>query len=310
MQTILGAGGAIGVELAKVLPDYTDTVRLVSRTPRRVNPGDELHAADLTRPEEVSGAVEGSEIIYLTVGLPYKFKVWQEIWPALMHNVIEACKIHGTKLVFFDNIYMYHPDYLPALTEETPVQPVSKKGAIRAAIAGMIWKEVSRGNLEALIARSADFYGPSIADTSVLTEMVFEPLSQGKKANWLGSDTYKHSFTYTPDAAKATAILGNTPEVYNQVWHLPTAADPPTGKEWIQGIAREMNVQPKYRVASKLMVRLMGIFMPVMRELVEMMYQYQRDYVFNSSKFDQRFDLTPTSYAEGIREIVRVDYSD
>jgi len=310
MQTVLGAGGAIGVELAKALPEYTDTIRLVSRQPRAVNADDQLHAADLTKSDEVFKAVEGSDVVYLTVGLPYKLKVWQAAWPALMHNVIEACKAHNSKLVFFDNIYMYDPDYLPALTEETPIEPVSRKGAVRAAIAGMIWKEVSRGNLEALIARAADFYGPSIAGTSVLTEMVFEALGQGKKANWLGSDKYQHSFTYTPDAGKATALLGNTPEAYNQVWHMPTAADPPTGREWIQAIAGKMAVEPKYRVANKFMVRLMGLFVPVMRELVEMMYQYERDYVFVSDKFEQAFDLKPTPYAEGIREIVRTDYRD
>lgn len=57
-----------------------------------------------------------------------------------------------------------------------------------------------------------------------------------------------------------------------------------------------------------MMVRIAGLFMPVMRETVEMMYQYDRDYVFDSSKFEKRFSFTPCPYREGIRKIVETDY--
>ena len=310
MQTILGSGGAIGVELAKALKLYTNNIRLVSRNPQAVNPNDHLLSADLTKSEDVLKAVEGSEIVYLTVGLPYNINVWQATWPNLMRNVIDACKAHRAKLVFFDNIYMYDSSHLDHMIEETPINPVSKKGVIRAQIAKMILDEVEKGSLEALIARSADFYGPSIKNTSVLTETVFKNFSNGKKANWMGSVKYKHSFTYTPDAGMATARLGNTADAYNQVWHLPTTSNPLTGKEWIEAIAKEMGVKPKFQVAPKFLVRIIGIFVPIMREMVEMVYQYDRDYVFDSSKFEKRFNFKPTPYLEGIKSIVKEDYGD
>lgn len=309
MQTILGSGGAIGVELASILPRYTSEIRLVSRQPKPVNASDHLLAADLTRPDAVMDAVEGSDVVYVTVGFPYSARVWQATWPPFMQHVIAACKTHKARLVFFDNIYMYNPAYLNRMNEETPDGPVSTKGKVRKQVADMILREIERGNLQALIARSADFYGPSIEANSVLTETVFKNLSVGKKANWLGSLKYKHAFTYTPDAGKATALLGNTEDAYNQVWHLPTAADPPTGAQWIEMIAREMGVEPRYQVAPKWMVRLMGLFMPTMKELVEMMYQYENDYVFDSTKFETRFDVHPTSYEDGIRETVATDYA-
>lgn len=308
MQTILGSGGAIGIELAKALKKYTDNIRLVSRNPEVVNPDDQLFSADLTEATEVMSAVEGSQIVYLTVGFPYNTKLWKATWPLVMGNVIDACKAHHAKLVFFDNVYMYDPDHLNPMTEETPINPQSKKGKIRAEIAAMILDEVKDGNIQALIARSADFYGPSL-NTSVLTETVFKNLVKGKKANWLGPVSYKHSFTYTPDAGKATALLGNTSDAYNQVWHLPTASDPPTGKEWIEAIAAQMGVEAKYQAAPKFLVRIMGLFMPIMREMVEMMYQNDRDYVFDSSKFEKKFEMRPTPYAEGIKEIVESDYT-
>ncbi|KAA3654834.1 MAG: NAD-dependent dehydratase, partial [Calditrichaeota bacterium] len=114
--------------------------------------------------------------------------------------------------------------------------------------------------------------------------------------------------TYTPDAAKATALLGNTDKAYNQVWHLPTAGNPMTGKEWIEVIAKEMGQKPKYQVASRFIIKLLGLFVPIMREMPEMMYQYEGEYVFHSDKFEKAFDLKPTPYMEGIREIVDADY--
>jgi len=308
MQTILGAGGAIGVSLAKALMQYTSDIRLVNRHPVKVNESDHLVAADLMDPVQVKKAIEGSSIVYVTVGFPYSYKVWEASWPVFMKAVIQACQEAKCKLVFFDNMYLYDPDHLNGMNERTPVNPCSKKGAVRARIAQMIMDETQNGTLTALIARSADFYGPSIKQVSLLTETVFNNLASGKKANWLVSDSFKHSFTYVPDAGKATALLGNTEDAYNQVWHLPTAPDPMTGKEWVTAIANEMKVKPHYRVAPKVLIRIMGLFMPIMKETVEMLYQYDRDYVFDSRKFEDRFGIKPTPYREGIREIIRTDY--
>ena len=308
MQTILGSGGAIGIELAKALNEYSTDIRLVSRNPKKVNETDELFTADLLNPRDVREAVEGSSIVYATVGFPYAYKTWKQSWPVFIQNVIDACIEYKSKLVFFDNIYMYDSDHLNGMDEETPINPPSKKGKIRAEIADMIMDKVKEGKLTALIARSADFYGPGIKNTSVLTETVFNPLSKGKKANWMASLNFKHSYTYTPDAGKATALLGNSEKAYNQVWHLPTAENTLTGREWIDTIANEMGVEPKYQVATKFIVNLLGLFNPIMREMPEMMYQYDRDYIFNSDKFTNQFAFEVTPYREGIREIINSDY--
>ncbi len=307
MQSILGAGGAIGIELAKALPAFTSKIRLVSRNPQKVNATDELFPADLLNADEVNKAVKGSYIVYVTVGFPYNLKVWKKSWPTFISNVIQACMEHHCKLVFFDNIYMYDQDYLNGMTEETPINPPSKKGQVRAEIAKLIMDKVKAGELTALIARSSDFYGPKV-QTSMLTETVFKPLSNGKKANWMGPVHFKHSFTFTPDAGKATALLGNTEDAYNQVWHLPTAENPPTGKEWIEAIAKELDVKPKYQALSKFLIRIIGLFVPIMKEMVEMLYQYDRDYDFDSKKFENRFKIKPTPYRDGIKEIIKSDY--
>lgn len=302
MQVILGAGGAIGNELAKELKNYTRKIRLVSRNPKKINDDDELFPGDLTDGQFVENALKGADVAYLTVGLPYRLKTWRQQWPVIMRNTISACKKHRCKLVFFDNMYLYDSKKLSPMMEETDVNPPSKKGKVRAQIAEMLMHEVENGKLNALIARAADFYGPGI-NNSMFNEAVVKNLKAGKKANWFCSTQFKHNFTYTPDAAKATALLGNTESAYGQVWHLPTVPAK-TMEEWISLTAEELNVASKTMVVSKFLIGVLGLFNPLMREMKEMLYQYDRDYEFDSSKFETVFNVKATPAKEAIKAIV------
>jgi nucleoside-diphosphate-sugar epimerase len=303
MQTILGSSGIIGTELAKALTQYTDKIRLVSRNPKRVNPNDQLVVADLTDANQVLSAVEGSQVVYLTVGLQYKISVWQTQWPLIMKNVIDACKTHKAKLVFFDNVYAYGL-VKGWMKEDTFANPTSKKGEVRAQIAQMIMTEVEKGHLDAIIARAADFYGPK-TPLSFATVTVFENFKKGKKAQWFIDADKKHSMTYTPDAGKATALLGNTTSAYNQIWHLPTDKNVLTGKEFIEIAAKAFGVEPKYMVLKKWTIQLVGMFVPVVKESYEMLYQNEYDYLFDSTKFERAFNFKLTSYQDGIMETVK-----
>lgn len=300
-QTILGAGGAIGTPLAKELRGYTDKIRLVSRHPQPVNATDELFPADLSVATQVNEAVKDSDVVYLTVGFKYSRKVWRVRWPRLMRAVINACTTHQAKLVFFDNVYMYDPDHLGRMSETTPVRPTSQKGRTRAVVAQMLMKHVEQGNLTALIARSADIYGPR---NSMLVEMVYKRLARRKRALWIANIDKTYTPTFTSDAARATAMLGNTPDAYNQVWHLPTDRTPLSVRKWIEMFAENLGVDSKVTVLPTWSLSVLGLFMPIMREIKELSYQYDRDYIFDSRKFEQRFKVTPTAPDKGVRWIV------
>lgn len=302
-QTILGANGTIGKLLAKELLNYTQDIRLVSRNPKKINESDEIFPADLTDIDMVDKAIEGSDIVYLVVGFDYNLKSWQNNWPKLMKATIESCIRHRAKLVFFDNVYMYHKSAIPNMTEDSPINPPSKKGQVRKEIAEMLLNALTEKKLDALIARAPDFYGPD-NQNSFLIQVVYNNLLKGKNANWFIDGTKKHSFIYTPDAAKATAILGNTPDAYNQVWHLPTDDHSLCGKEWLDLFNQEMKTDKKLSILPMFLIRILGVFMPFMREMPEMMYQYDQDYFFDSSKFKKRFNFTPTSYQSGVKQIV------
>lgn len=304
MQTILGAGGNIGAELARQLITYTPHIRLVARNPKAVNATDELMPADLLDGSQVDQAVAGSDVVYATVGFPYSTKVWQQSWPPFIKNTIAACEKHGAKLVFFDNVYMYDRSAIGHMTEESPINPPSEKGKIRAQIADMIMGEVKKGTLTALIARSADFYGPG-GNNSVMQAMVTDNLRKGKKSNWPADADKIHNFTYTPDAARATALLGNTPDAYNQVWHLPTDATQLTGRQWAALFAEAMSGKSGVQVMPAWLVGALGIFIPFMGEFKPMLYQYDQDYFFDSSKFGQRFsDFVTTTPQQAVDAIV------
>ena len=301
IQTILGSGGGIGIPLARELRNYTGQIRLVSRNPKKVNETDQLFPADVSDPDQVDKAIAGSEVVYVTIGFEYNLRVWQKTWPAFLQQVITSCKTHGAKLVFFDNVYMYDRAAIPFMTENSPVNPPSEKGKVRQQLREMILREVEAKSLTALIARAADFYGPDNKN-SALGIMVAENFRKGKKAQAFGDIRKIHTYTYTPDAAKATAILGNTPDAYNQEWHLPTTKERITTMRWIELIAGEMKTAPKVQPVPGWMIRILGIFIQVMKEFPEMLYQYEQDYIFDSSKFEKRFGIAATPPATGIRE--------
>src|SRR5262245_33578544 len=247
MQTILGANGTIGLQLSKELTAYTNKIRLVSRNPKKTNDTDELFPADLSDGQQVEKAIEGSEVVYLLVGFDYKLKIWQDKWPKLMRATIDACIRHHAKLVFFDNVYLYDKNAIPNMTEDSQLNSPSKKGKVRQQIVEMMMQDIKNGKLKGLVARSADFYGPR-NEKSVLQEMAYKNIKKGKTPMWMIDADKVHSFTYTPDAAKAVAILGNTADAYNQSWHLPTSAEKLTARQIINLFNKEMGASKKVTV--------------------------------------------------------------
>lgn len=298
MYTILGAGGAIANEFAKTLFKNKTPFTLVSRNPHSIYGGLTL-AADLTSKKQTDEVLRGASVVLLCPGLKYDIKIWEKHWPLIMSNTIEACEKYNLKLIFFDNIYMLGQVNGP-MKEDTPYNPISRKGELRARIATQLMEEINAGKINAIIARAADFYGPA-CKTSVLNTLVFDKMAKKKKAQWLINDSVVHSFTFTPDCGEALWLLSNNDNAWNQIWHMPTAKPPLTGKEIIQMSAEIFGTSPKHSIIGKGMVGFLGIFLKVMKEMKEMLYQYENDYIFDSTKFEQSFNFKPTTYREGIQ---------
>lgn len=304
-QVILGSTGAIGTALAKELSHYSTDLTLVSRNPERVNPNDKLISADLTSKENIEKSILGADIVYVTIGFPYKTSLWQKHWIPFMETVVENCIQNQSKLVFFDNIYAIGAKGVHHITEESPFCPSSKKGAIRAKINHLILKQMETGKLKALIARAPDFFGGKSGKNSLLTTLVFDRLKKGKKAQWFCSADKIHSFGYVPDLAKGTALLGNTKSAFNQVWNLPTDPQKLTGRDWIDLFAEELGCEPRFSIIPNWALKSLGVVVPIMWELAEMNYQFDRDYFFDSKKFNDFFDYKPMTPQNAVKEFVK-----
>ncbi len=301
--TILGAGGAIGSPLAELLIKQGKTVRLLSRSGHQMS-GAESRAVDVFDLAGLTDAVRGSMVVFLLVGLEYNTKVWVEKWELLMKNVLKACGEQEIPLIFFDNVYMYG-QVQGQMTEQTPFNPCSKKGEVRAKVATLLLDAVQSQQITASIARAADFYGPWADKTSMLHQTVIKNLAEGRKAQWLGDANQPHSNSYTLDCARALQLLADDVSSYNQTWHVPTFNPPPIPTD-LAKMAAEMLGKPfkGVQAAPKWLVRMLGIFFPLMREMPEMMYQSEHPYWFDSSKFEQHYDFKPTSYEQGISETI------
>lgn len=308
MHTILGAGGTTANALTNelLLHNAGETIRLVSRKPLKTEGLNvSWKKADLLNYSEVQEAVKGSTVIYMCAGLVYDKNIWQQQWPVVMQNLINATKETQARLIFFDNVYMYGLVKGPML-ETTPYNPVSAKGEVRARIATQLMDEVKAGNIQGTIARAADFYGTDSMN-SFLDMMVLDKYAKKQSAQWIGDPKVLHNFTYIPDTGKAMYLLGQNVDSGNQIWHLPTAA-PITGKEFITLTAGIYGAKPAYSSVNKFMLQLVGLFKKVVAGTVEMYYQYDHDYNFNSSKFEHAFNVKPTSYSEGIKHMSETLY--
>jgi nucleoside-diphosphate-sugar epimerase len=303
VHTILGANGTIARELSRAISVTNTNIRQVSRNPKKVHLTDEVYAADLLDASATDMAVAGSEVVYLVAGLKYETSTWQTQWPVVMRNVIDACKRHHARLVYFDNVYAYGK-VVGAMTEETPFNPCSKKGEVRAKVATMLLDEMQRGNIAAMIARAADFYGPG-ATQSFPYSTVFSRLKLGKTPQWIGNPNATHTFTYTPDVGDALALLARSPEAFGQTWHLPTSTELLTGANFVRLACAAADQPNKIQVAPPWLLGVMGWFAPVLRENAEMMYQFEADYQFDSAKIESVYGLLATPYNQGVSACLR-----
>ncbi|WMS85643.1 NAD-dependent epimerase/dehydratase family protein [Pleionea litopenaei] len=307
MQTILGANGQIGTELARTLHNnYTEQVRVVSRSPIKINDNDQVVSADLRNPIDTLNAIKGSEVAYLTAGLPLNTRMWQEQWPIIMQNVIGACITEQVKLVFFDNTYMY-PQTNEPQDETMRFEPSGPKGKVRAQIATMLLEAMHTQRLSAMICRAPEFYGPGRTQ-SITNVSILEKLKARQRANvFLRDDTFR-TLIFTPDASRAMALLGNTEDAYQQTWHLPCDDNRQTYRQLIKTSEEILGLTSDYRILSQWQLKLVGLFNQTIKETIELLPRYSVDNIFLSSKFKERFpDFAVTTYQRGLEQYFNDD---
>lgn len=301
-HVIIGAGGAITHALVPEILRLQQAVTLVSRRGTAM-PGAVSVKADAADYESLAAAIPEGSVVYLLVGLPYRADIWEQQWPPLVENVMRVCAQKQAILLFFDNVYMYGPVDGP-MTEDTAHRPVSRKGAVRAQLAERLLEGFSADEPRGAIARSADFYGPGAGENGIPNLLVLKRMLEGKSPQWMINADYAHSLTYTSDCGRALTLLASDEDAWGRVWHLPTAHPPISLRRFAEIAGEQFSQGVKMALMPRWMLRLGGIFDATIRELPEMAYQYDRDYIFDSTAFETRFSFVPTTYETGIRETI------
>lgn len=303
MQTVLGATGQIAIELARELNrTFTEDIRLVSRNPRKVSDSDTLVAADLLDASQATKAVKGSSIVYFTAGLPPDTQRWETQFPVMLQNALDAARASDARFVYFDNTYMYPQDDR-LLTENTPFEPVGRKGQVRAQMASMVLQEMERGDIPVVIGRAPEFYGPGKTQ-SITNTLIIDKMKAGKIPRVPVRDDTQRTLIWTPDASRALAALGNTPDAYGQTWHLPCDDERLTYKDFVTLASQLAGKDATYKVLGKFTLTAAGLIAKQVRELRELLPRYEHDNLFDSSKYKQRFpDFKVTTYRQGLTQI-------
>jgi nucleoside-diphosphate-sugar epimerase len=300
LHVVLGATGGVGQTLVQELAAQGAQVRAVNRSGRALVPaGVEVMAADLTDRDSTRTACQGATVVYHCAGLPYQ--QWVTFMPVWLDNVISAVSATGATLVYIDNNYMYAPTSQP-LTEDSLQAPISRKGKLRKQLAETILAAHAQGQIRATIGRTPDFYGPGVR-ISAVGEQFFTAVMEGRRVPWLGKLDVPHTLSFVEDVAHGLLVLGTHEQALGQVWHLPTA-QALTGRQYIALASEAAGVPAKPLAVPGLMLRLLGLTNPVLRESVEMLYEFNEPLLFDGSKYTRAFGGTPTSHQEALRQTV------
>jgi len=297
LHVVLGARGGVGQAVARQLTAQGKRVRAVSRGKADAPAGVEVVAADLLQRDQAVAACTGAAVVYHCAGVPYPR--WAAALPAMMENTIAGASAAGATLVYADNCYMYAPTSRP-MTEDLPYAPVTRKGMLRKVLAETLLAAHAEGRVRAAIGRATDFYGPGVV-TSTMGERFFTALLAGKRVEWLGALDQPHAMTVVDDFARVLITLGGRDEALGQVWHTP-AAEPLTGRQYIAMAAESAGVAARPMALSATLVRVLGLFNPMLRELGEMLYEFDAPYLVDGSRYQHAFGGTPTPHSEAMRQ--------
>ncbi len=285
LQVVLGASGGTGRAIVDELVRQGRQVRAVSRGTIAGLPAGVDHVrADLYDAAGAAKAVGGAAVVYHAAQPAYER--WDGNFERLNAAIADATAATGARLVFADNLYMYGPGASP-MTETTPQRATDRKGSLRIRLAADLLERHERGELDVVIARSSDYFGPYGVNTGV-GERVFGAALAGRSASVVGSLDAPHSLNYLPDMARAMIILGDRDEAGGRVWHLP-ATDPLTLRLFLERVFAVAGTPVRVQVAGPLMVRLLGLFVPPLREIAVVLYQWREPWISDWSAFEAAF---------------------
>jgi nucleoside-diphosphate-sugar epimerase len=291
LHVVFGAGN-VGQALAARLSDLDHAVRVVTRhRPPALPEGVEWRGADASDAVAATGAARGAAVIYQCLNAPYA--KWPTLFPPLQRGVLTAAEQNGSLLVSLENVYGYGPTGGAPMTEDLPLQASTTKGRTRSAMTRELLEARDAGRVHIAIGRASDFFGAGVTEGSTLGERVFGNALAGRRADIIGDPELLHTYSYVPDVARGLATLGTDERAVDQVWHLPGPETVST-RRVLELLAVEVGHPVESRSVSRLTLRALGLFKPVLRSMVEMAYQFDQPFVLDTSNYEATFGDTGT----------------
>ena len=301
---LFGAAGAIGQSIATALSSKRRPYRVVGRSEASLrnafgtDPLAEIVTWNPDSPVSVVAAAQGVETLIYLVGVNY----WQfELHPELMRKTIDGAVAAGVKnIILIGTVYPYGMANAHRVREDHPREPHTFKGRMRKAQEDLLMQAHKDGRINATVLRLPDFYGPGV-EASLLHGAV-QAAVNGGTADMIGPLDRPHEFVFVPDVGPVVARLVDTPAAFGKIWHF-AGAGVTTQREIVSEMERQTGRQLKLRVVGKTMLRLIGLFKPFVREMVEMNYLMTNPLIMDDSALQKLIGpIHKTPYVEGIRQ--------
>jgi nucleoside-diphosphate-sugar epimerase len=297
---VLGTG-AVGAALAHHLAAQGHAVRAVNRSGTRgtLDPAIPLSKANLNDPADAASALAGADIVYQVTQPAYTR--WEAEFPALQRTILTAAEQAGASVVLADNLYGYGTPQGQTIADASPQQPTTRKGAVRKAMAEEALAAHAAGRVRVALTRPSNYVGASYG---IYRDLVLDQIAKGKPARVLGRTNQPHSFSYVPDAARAMAAIGTSDNGWGRAWITPVMT-PITQADLVARLwdALGQRGKPKVTGMRGLAMRGMGLFMPMLRESVEMIYEFDEPFVVSSGEFEQAFGWGGTSWDDAVAQM-------
>lgn len=298
---IVGAG-QIGSQLAERLAADGDDVTVVTRSGSGPDaPLVHKVAADATDRAKLTELTRGADALFNCANPPYH--TWTKDWPPLAESMLATAEATGARLVILSNLYGYGPVSRP-MTENLPLAAKSIKGQVRAKM----WQDAlashEAGRARVTEVRASDYFGPGAGELAHMGSRMVPPVLKGKRAQFIGDPDVPRSITYIPDVVDALATVARDDRSLGRPWHVPTGPAI-TARAFATRVAELGGAKPaRISQTPHFALRAAGLFMPVLRELEEIRYQFVEPFVLDSSDFEQTFGVAPTPLDKAIEATI------
>jgi nucleoside-diphosphate-sugar epimerase len=300
---VVGATGGLGPSVVKALKAKDQQVRVLVRDKSKAekyfgkDADIEVVQGSAANEETLETALEDCSHLFYLINLPY------HMWPGkvepLLQTSINAAIRKSAKIVFPGNVYNYgYAEYNP-VNEEHPWHAHTKKGKIRINLEGMLKDAKEKHGLKYTIVRMPDFYGPFVINT--FSEKAYINAIKGKTIQWIGDLNTKTEYLFIEDGGKAMVIAGLSDKSNGEEYNVPGYA-PITSGEYAQEIANQAGGGSKVKTLNNDFVfTLGGLFVPVIKEVKEMLYLKRTELLLDGTKFKNTFGEIPTrNYKDGV----------